>query len=335
MTISHFSVRGNQKKASRAVAAQDASKSQKRLVLLERVGIGQVLRSLFVQVGHHLLRRWRNRHGSLENDVSGLHLLFIEHFVGAVVRAHGGTGERDSGEQAARARVGENFGAQCYVGRGFGIASLRSGRRRGIPAKLYFAVQDGARAAWIHDQQNEVGGLSAELEADARALKRHHGRSAPGAGEVFARAADHGAAAVAAADDEFAFYDRGVNDDAFRFVDQVLRDIVGDVHDLFDYQSAILKPLVFFVIGFIVRAERQCHQGHSQKQGQMLFHFISFVKPALQRADWLSSAGAGTPDPDSGGRRQRMPSGGSVPWSMDYTWPSGNFPAGGIRGGRT
>src|SRR5262249_7422014 len=206
MTISHFTGAGKQKRRLARLPYKTPAKAKKRLDLLERFGIGQVLRSPFVQVGNHLLRRWRNRHGSLENDVSSLDLLFIEHFVGAVVRAHGGTGERDSGEQSARARVGENFGAQRYVGRGFGIASLGAGRRRGIPAELYFAVQDGARSAGIHDQQNEVGGLSAELEADARALKRHHGRSAPGTGKMFARAADHGAAAVAAADDECAFY---------------------------------------------------------------------------------------------------------------------------------
>src|SRR5215469_10387367 len=98
MTISHFIVAAKQKKRLARLPRKTPARAKKRLDLLERFGIGQVLRSLFVQVGDHLLRRWRNRHGSLENDVSGLDLLFIKHFVGAVVRAHGGTRERDSGE---------------------------------------------------------------------------------------------------------------------------------------------------------------------------------------------------------------------------------------------
>ena len=40
------------------------------------------------------------------------------------------------------------------------------------------------RATTVHHEQDEVGGLPADLKADAAAFERHHGRRAPWAGEI-------------------------------------------------------------------------------------------------------------------------------------------------------
>src|SRR6202035_3118724 len=99
---------------------------------------------------------------------------------------------------------------------------FRPGSRRRIGAELHLAVEQRLGALGIHHQQNEIGGLPAELESDAHALQRIERRGSPLAGVVLTAAADHDAAPIAAADAERAFFDRRQYDDALRFVEQVL-----------------------------------------------------------------------------------------------------------------
>ena len=68
-----------------------------------------------------------------EDDVAGTDLLAVEFIVAAVIGAESGAFERDAGEEAARARVGKNFGAQGDIGFGGGCAAnwaSGSGRHR-------------------------------------------------------------------------------------------------------------------------------------------------------------------------------------------------------------
>ena len=63
---------------------------------------------------------------------------------------------------------------------------------------------------------------------------------------MFASAASHGAAAIAAADNKGSFEHGGINDYAFGLVDQVLRNVFGNIHDFPQHRAAILKAFRFF-----------------------------------------------------------------------------------------
>src|SRR3984893_19301007 len=97
------------------------------------------------------------------------------------------------------------------------------------------------RSASVHDQENEVGGLAADLESNAAALERHHRRRAPRAGVMLAGAAGHGSASVTAANHKSGLENRRVNHHAFRLVEQVLRNVVGNIENLFENGAAILQ----------------------------------------------------------------------------------------------
>ncbi len=83
-----------------------------------------------------------------------------------------------------------------------GVPPLRASGRRRVGAELDLAAEHRIRAAIVHHQQDEVGGLRAELESDAGAFECEHRRRAPRTVEGGSRAARNHAAAVAAADAE-------------------------------------------------------------------------------------------------------------------------------------
>ena len=102
----------------------------------------------------------------------------------------------------------------------------------------------------------------AELQAEAAAFERIHRRRAPGAVERLAGSADHRAAAVAAADAHGDLRHRRNDDDAFGLVEQLLRDVVGDVEDLLHDDAGILQARLFLVGG----TERHGTQHDAQYQ---------------------------------------------------------------------
>jgi hypothetical protein len=68
-------------------------KSYCRVFLLQRLRIGKILWRLLVEIGGHFLRRRRDAHGALEDDVFRGDLLSVDSFVGVVVWTNGGTSE--------------------------------------------------------------------------------------------------------------------------------------------------------------------------------------------------------------------------------------------------
>src|SRR5262249_40523001 len=112
------------------------------------------------------------------------------------------------------------------------------------------AAEDRACAALVHHQQNEICGLTTQLEAEARSFERHHCWRAPRAVEVVAAAAGHGATAIASTDPNGGVDDGRHHDHACRFVEQVLRNIIGDIENFLHDHAGVLEPA--FVFGFIV-----------------------------------------------------------------------------------
>src|SRR5262249_42695834 len=141
---------------------------------------------------------------------------------------------------AARARVAEHFSAHVGVGVGRGGTALGSGSNGGVGTELHLAMQQALDAAIVHDQNDEVGGFAADLKADAAAFERVHGGRPPRAAEAVAGAADHGAAAVAAADDERSLQYGRHDDDAARFVEQILRNVVRDVENFLHDDASVV-----------------------------------------------------------------------------------------------
>src|SRR5271155_4676558 len=141
------------------------------------------------------IRRGANR--TVQHNLAGGDFLSVDAFVGVVVRANGGTGQRNSREEAAGARIGEHLRAQGYVGIRRGVSPNGACGNRGVAAELYFACENGVGTAIIHDENDEVRGLAAYLKSDAGAFEGHHGRGAPGTVETIAAAASHDAAAIA------------------------------------------------------------------------------------------------------------------------------------------
>ena len=79
-----------------------------------------------------------------EDDVAGTDLLAVEFIVAAVIGAESGAFERDAGEEAARARVGKNFGAQGDIGFGGGCAANWAGGGADVTTELDLAAEHAA-----------------------------------------------------------------------------------------------------------------------------------------------------------------------------------------------
>src|ERR1700683_5118196 len=139
--------------------------------------------------------------------------------------------------------LGGQFLAIEVFGGAFGGAAFGTGGGRGIRAQFHFAVKQRSCAFRVHDQEYKVGGLAAQLESDTDAFERVQGWGSPLALVVLAAAADHHATSVAAADAKCALFHGGQNDKAFGLVEQILRDVVGDVQDFFHDDAGILDTI--------------------------------------------------------------------------------------------
>ena len=68
-------------------------------------------------------------------------------------------------------------------------------------------------------------------------------------GEMFAGAAGHGAASISAADAKGGLEHGRNHDDAFRLVEQVLRNVVGNFQNFIEHHAAILQPVCLLIGG--------------------------------------------------------------------------------------
>src|SRR5262249_19895523 len=118
----------------------------------------------------------------------------------------------------------------------------------------------------------EIGRLPAELKPDVPSLQCEHRRGTPGAGEMLASPAGDGSTAIAAADSDGKFLHGREYDDAFRLLDEILRDILGYIEDLFENGCAFLQP---FSLLFL-REQRLCQHYHDPEQRHGLLHMRLF-----------------------------------------------------------
>jgi len=89
------------------------------------------------------------------------------------------------------------------------LALLARRLRRHPLRALLFVDRTLSALRGAHEQEHEVGRLSANLQADAASFEGHHRRRAPRPIEFFASAAGHDTPAVADANDEGGFENAG------------------------------------------------------------------------------------------------------------------------------
>src|SRR5208282_1932660 len=281
-----------------------------------------VLGRLLVQIGHHLLGRRGYWNDSLKDDVTGVNSLPVEALVGAIVRAYCGTRKRDADKKAAGTRVRKDLRPQGDVGGGFGVASLGTCSGRSVSAEFHFAAEEGLGAPLVHHQEYEIRSLRSDLQPETSALQGHHRRCAPRPGKILAGATDHCAAAIAAAKGEGELDDGRVNDNAVGFVNQVLGNVVRDVHDFLHDRTAVFQPLFFLLV---IGLEREGDERKGQENGKDLLHechLLCYEVPIVYDemawvAEWArQSQIAGTvPCSDSVELRRR-----ELPQAFEYTF---------------
>src|SRR5271169_5676687 len=147
-----------------------------------------------------------------------------------IIRAKRRAFEGNPSKKTTRARVAQNFRSHERIGIRRRIASYWTRCYGSIAAQLDFALENGLGAAVIHDQQDEISRLSADLESNATAFERHHCWGAPWSSKILARPANHRAAAVACADHERRLQNRREHDDALGLFNNLLRDVVWHIH---------------------------------------------------------------------------------------------------------
>src|SRR5215472_5304620 len=196
-------------------------------------------------------------------DFRGGNVTSVDAAIGIFIGTEGGAFERNAGKNAASAGIAEHLGSHVGVGfRGSG-ATLGPGCNRSVAAELDFAVKQAFGTAIVHDQNDEIGGFSSDLKTEAAAFECIHGGSAPGSVIILAGAANHDPASVTAAGDECSFQDRGHNHNTAGFVEDVLRNVVGNVENFLNDRTCILNTVVIFRL--VVCGLRQ-NIGTGQKQ---------------------------------------------------------------------
>src|SRR5580692_3549918 len=205
---------------------------------------------------------FRNSHYSTDHDLPCCQFATINVLGSIVVWSKRGTLERNAGKQTACARIAQDFRAHIGIRIRGSVAPYGACCHRGIAAQFHFAAENRIRTSLVHYEQHEVGGLSADLESNAAPFQRKHRWSAPTSPEMFAGAANHSAAAIACSHHERCLqYGRKYNY-ALSLFHHLLRDIVGNIHNLLHHDATIFEPVLFFVRG--IDHHREKHETHSE-----------------------------------------------------------------------
>src|SRR5258708_5244923 len=156
------------------------------------------------------MRRVRSRDIRFQNDFCGACGFAVELaiciFVGPERRAI----ERYARKNTSRAGVAQKLRTHVSIRISRSRTSLRSSGDRCVRSQLHLGAQQAASATVVHHEKNEIGGFSTNLQTNAAAFQRIHGRCAPRTGEVLTGATYHRAATVAAANDNAAFNTDGI-----------------------------------------------------------------------------------------------------------------------------
>ncbi len=207
------------------------------------------------------------------HDLGGEHAaLRIEGAVGLVVHRQRGAVERDAGEEAAIARIGKHFGIDARGGFARAAHRTRGDRRAGAEREL--AVGDAFDAALAREHQHDVGGLRADLPADAAAgeVDEHRVREA-----ALAVAHDHDARAATTADDEGDLRDVGDDRDAIGALQETLGDhLVALLAQLIEHFGRHEQPRFFTCLGADLGERKRGDQ--QQRQDEETAEFRQHAK---------------------------------------------------------
>src|SRR5258708_24177155 len=140
--------------------------------------------SLAVQSRDHLLGRRGHSDRSGENNVPCGNVLAVDTSVIAIVWTNCGTLEGHSGKQTTRSCVAQDFGTKGGIGLGRRVAANRPGRHGSVASQFDLAGENPPRATLVHNQQDQIRSLPADLKAKAAALQSHHVGTAPCSPEI-------------------------------------------------------------------------------------------------------------------------------------------------------
>ena len=185
-----------------------------------------------------------------------------------LVLGDGGSVEVDAGEEALGAGVAEQFGVHLPVGGGLGAAPDGAGSGRGVAADLELVLEQILQAAVIDGDQDQVRGLSADLQAPGSAGHADKDRGAPA---LACTAGDH-ALAILRAEDEGTLDHPGDDGDA----GGLLKDVHGDAavlggHDLVEDNFGGVDACLEVVAGGAGEG-RGGQQEANKQNGNLLFH---------------------------------------------------------------
>src|ERR1700675_3336300 len=245
-----------------------------------RVPLLALLRAVAVQSGDQHFCRRRHGHRAVKHDFLRVDLFAVDALVRVVIRAKRRSLQGNAREEPAGARIGENLRAHGHIRARRRVPAYGAGCRGSVATNFYLARKNRIRAALVHHQQNEIRSLSADLEADAAGLQSHHGRRAPGPAEIIAAAAAHRAAAVARANNKGGLEHRREYDYAIGLVQEIFRNVVGNIHDLLGHLARVPQAVRFLYV-FVSRAKRarihkrrQTQQSGRKHQSENSFHGV-------------------------------------------------------------
>src|SRR5712692_7893548 len=136
-----------------------------------------VLGDLTVEQGNQGLASGRRLDGIPADDLPRADRLPVQALVGVTVLVQRSAFERHAREQPFGPRISQDVGPAYRAGSSGGAAG--PGGRRRVAAHLGLVLQHRFDAFLVHDQENVIGGRTADLEAEAGAADAVHGRRRP------------------------------------------------------------------------------------------------------------------------------------------------------------
>ena len=205
---------------------------------------------------------------ALAHDFLGAEVLPVEVLVRAIVGAHRRSVQRNTSEDAASPRPGENLGLHDDIGLGRRGSAHRTRGRGSVSAELDLARHHRLGASFIHDEQHKIGRLAADLKSETAPFEGKHRRSAPWPAEVMSGAARDHSPSVAASDYKCSFLHGWKDDNAFRLVQQIAGNpCVRHAQDFLQYRVRFRQAVIFLLLGNDRNTNEQTHR----HQG-MFFH---------------------------------------------------------------
>ena len=113
----------------------------------------------------------RNGDFVAQHNVSRRDFAAIDPLVRLIVGTKRGTCEGNAGKETARTRVAQYLRSHIRIGSCFRVTAFGSCRDGSVCAQFDLAVKNRSRAFLIHDQENQVGGFSAELKSNTAAFQ--------------------------------------------------------------------------------------------------------------------------------------------------------------------